>query len=56
MIHTYDIKSTLESVRSDDNIIFTNVVSNKNSDFQFYVLYFAGHTLPPPKIEKNMIF
>ena len=30
MMHIYDIKSTIE-------IIFTNVVSNKNTDFQFSI-------------------
>ena len=30
MMYIYDIESTLET-------IFTNVVSNKNTDFQFYI-------------------
>ena len=32
MMHIYDIKSTIE-------IIFTNVVSNKNTDFQFSIFF-----------------
>ena len=32
-MHIYDI-DTLESVLLDDHIIFKNIVSNKNTDFQ----------------------
>jgi hypothetical protein len=39
MIHKYDKKVPLSVFEQmiDDHVLFTNVVSNKNTDFQFYI-------------------
>ena len=41
MIHKYDKKVPLRVFEQmiDDHVLFTNVVSNKNTDFQFYIFW-----------------